>query len=34
MSAYKRILSYVLSLLLILSLAACAVQPGEDYAEF
>ncbi|MBQ1504146.1 MAG: extracellular solute-binding protein, partial [Oscillospiraceae bacterium] len=24
----------MLSLLLILSLAACAVQPGEDYAEF
>ena len=33
MNVYKRILSYVLSLLLLLSLAACAPQ-GEDYGDF
>ncbi len=34
MSAYKRILALILSLLILLSLAACAVQPGEDYSDF
>ncbi len=34
MTAYKRIFALTLSLLLLFSLAACAVQPGEDYADF
>ena len=34
MPIIKRILALMLSLLLLLSLSACAVQPGEDYAEF
>ena len=34
MSAYKRVLALGLSLLMLLSLAACTVQPGEDYGEF
>ena len=34
MNVYKRILTCILSLLLLLSLSACTVQPGEDYAEF
>lgn len=34
MSVYKRVLALGLSLLMLFSLAACTVQPGEDYAEF
>ena len=34
MSVYKRVLALDLSLLMLLSLAACAVQQGEDYADF
>jgi len=30
----KKVVSVLLSLLMLLSLSACAVQPGEDYAEF